>query len=70
MLLGIDPARGEPAYNTFDTIEALRRGLQDFVAHYNAAWLVAHHGYRTLDQVRTEQRRVDRPSTADLPLAA
>jgi hypothetical protein len=29
----------------FDTIEDLRRGLRDFVAHYNATWLVARHGY-------------------------
>jgi putative transposase len=55
---------------TFESIEELRRGLQDFVAHYNATWLVARHGYRTPDQVRVEQRRIDRPSTADLLLAA
>ena len=56
--------------HTFDTIEGLRRGLRDFVAHYNATWLVARHGYRTPDQVRAEQQRVDRPSTADPSLAA
>jgi putative transposase len=56
--------------HTFETVEELRRGLQGFVAHYNATWLVARHGYRTPDQVRAEQRRVDRPSSADLPLAA
>jgi hypothetical protein len=27
--------------HTFDTIEELRRGLPEFVAHYNATWLVA-----------------------------
>ena len=36
--------------HTFDTIEELRRGLQDFVAHYNATWLVARHGYCTPNQ--------------------
>jgi transposase InsO family protein len=56
--------------HTFDTIEDLRRALQDFVAHYNATWLVARHGYRTPNQVRAEQRRVDRSNTANLPLAA
>jgi putative transposase len=54
----------------FDTIEELRQGLQDFVAHYNATWLVARHGYRTPNQVRADQRRVDRSNTANLPLAA
>jgi putative transposase len=56
--------------HTFDTIEDLRRALQDFVAHHNATWLVARHGYRTPNQVRAEQRRVDRPNEANLPLAA
>ena len=56
--------------HTFDTIEEPRRGLQEFVAHYNATWLVARHGYRTPNQVRAEQRRVDPPNTANLPLAA
>src|SRR3569833_2174967 len=42
--------------HTFDTIEDLRRELQEFVAHYNATWLVARHGYRTPNQVRAEQR--------------
>ncbi len=42
--------------HTFDTIEELRRGLQDFVAHYNATWLVARYGYRTPNQIRAEQR--------------
>jgi hypothetical protein len=45
-----------PWVRTFNTIEELRRGLQDFVAHYNATWLVARHGYRTPNQVRAEQR--------------
>jgi len=54
----------------FDTIEALRRALQDFVAHDNATWLVARHGYRTPNQVRADQRRVDRSNTANLLLAA
>ncbi len=56
--------------HTFDTIEDLRRALQDFAAHYNATWLVARHGYRTPNQVRADQRRVAQPDAADLPLAA
>ena len=56
--------------HTFDTIEKLRRGLQDFVAHYNATWLVARHGYRTPNQIRAEQRSLAQCPPANLPLAA
>jgi putative transposase len=56
--------------HTFDTIEDLRRGLQDFVAHYNATWLVARHGYRTPNQVRAEQCSLAQCPPANLPLAA
>jgi transposase InsO family protein len=56
--------------HTFDTIEDLRRGLQDFVAHYNATWLVARHGYRTPNQVRAEQRGLAPCPPANLLLAA
>ena len=56
--------------HTFDTIEELRRGLQDFVAHYNATWLVARHGYRTPNQIRAEQRGLAQCLPAHLPLAA
>ena len=56
--------------HTFDTIEDLRRGLQEFVAHYNATWLVARHGYRTPNQVRAEQRRLAQCPPANLPSAA
>jgi putative transposase len=56
--------------HTFDTIEELRRELQDFVAHYNATWLVARHGYRTPNQVRAEQRGLAQCPPANLPLAA
>jgi hypothetical protein len=59
-----------PWVHTFGTIEDLRRARRDFVAHYNATWLVARHGYRTPDQIRAEQRRVDRSNTVDLPSAA
>ena len=55
---------------TFDTIEELRRGLRDFVAHYNATWLVARHGYRTPDQVRADQQRLAQRQSHNLPLAA
>ena len=56
--------------HTFETIEDLRRALRDFVAHYNATWPVARHGYRTPNQVRADQQRVDQSNTANLPLAA
>ena len=46
------------------------RRLLDFVAHYNATWLVARHGYRTPNQVRAEQRRLAQCPPANLPLAA
>ncbi|GGC57408.1 hypothetical protein GCM10011504_39630 [Siccirubricoccus deserti] len=42
--------------HTFDTIEELRRRLQDFVAHCSATRFVARHGYRTQNQIRAEQR--------------
>jgi putative transposase len=56
--------------HTFDTIEDLRRGLQDFIAHYNATWLVARHGYCTPNQIRAEQRSLAPCPSANLPLAA
>ena len=56
--------------HTFDTIEDLRRGLQDFVAHYNATWLVARYGYRTPNQIRAEQRSLAQCPPANLLLAA
>ena len=56
--------------HTFDTIEDLRRELQEFVAHYNATWLVARHGYRTPNQVRAEQRGLAPCPPANLLLAA
>jgi putative transposase len=56
--------------HTFGTIEELRCALQDFIAHYNAAWLVARHGYRTPNQIRAEQRRLAQCRPANLPLAA
>jgi len=56
--------------HTFDTIEDLRRGLRDFVAHYNATWLVARHGYLTPNQIRAEQRSLAQCRPANLSLAA
>ena len=56
--------------HTFDTIEDLRCALRDFVAHYNATWLVTRHGYRTPNQVRADQQRVAPSEATDLPLAA
>jgi putative transposase len=54
----------------FDSIEELRCALRDFVAHYNATWLVARHGYRTPNQIRAEQCSLARCRPANLPLAA
>jgi putative transposase len=56
--------------HTFDTIEELRRGLQDFVAHYNATWLVARHGYRTPNQVRAAHQHLAQRQQVNLPWAA
>ena len=56
--------------HTFNTVEDLRRGLQEFVAHYNATWLVARHGYRTPNQIRAEQRCLAECMSDNLPLAA
>jgi hypothetical protein len=54
---------------TFDTVEELRGGLQDFVAHYNATWLVARHGYRTPNQARADQQRLAYSHMQNPPLA-
>ena len=56
--------------HTFETIEELRRGLQDFVARYNATWLVARHGYRTPNQIRAEQCSLVHGPPDNLLLAA
>ena len=40
------------------------------LAHYNATWLVARHGYRTPNQIRAEQCRLAECPPANLPLAA
>ena len=56
--------------HTFNTIEELRCALQDFIAHYNATWLVARHGYRTPNQIRAQQRKLAEHQPANLPLAA
>jgi putative transposase len=55
---------------TFDTIEELRRALQDLVTHCNATWLIARHGYQTPNQVRAEQNRLAQGQPHNLPLAA
>ncbi len=47
-----------------------RQGLQDFVARYNATWLVARHGYRTPNQIRAEQRSLAHCPPDNLLLAA
>jgi putative transposase len=55
---------------TFDTIEELRAVLIGFATRYTETWLVARHGYRTPAQVRADQCRLARNTTADLKLAA
>jgi putative transposase len=55
---------------TFDTVEEPRRALRDFVAHHDATWLVARHGYRTPNRIRAEPRSLARCPPANLPLAA
>ena len=55
---------------TFDTIEELRAALVEFAKRYNETWLVARHGYRTPDQVRADQYRLDQIAATDLKLAA
>jgi transposase InsO family protein len=59
-----------PWVRRFDTAEELRLALLDFARRHNGTWLVARHGYRTPARVRADRRRVDRPTDADLPLAA
>jgi putative transposase len=39
----------------FDTIEELRLALLEFRRHYNEAWIVARHGYRTPAAIRAAQ---------------
>jgi transposase InsO family protein len=56
--------------HTFDTIEELRCALRDFIAHHNATWLIARHGYRTPSQIRAVQRSLAQCRPANLPLAA
>jgi transposase InsO family protein len=36
----------------FQSIEDLRKGVEDFVEKYNACWMVAKHDYRSPNQVR------------------
>ena len=55
---------------TFDTSEDLRATRVVFATHYNKAWLVARHGYRTPAQVRADQCQLDQNAVADLKLAA
>ena len=55
--------------HTFNTIEELRLALLDFARRYNAAWLVARHGYTTPDQIRAKQKAVDQTARS-LPFMA
>ena len=48
----------------FETVEELRRALQQFRQTYNQSWIVERHGYRTPAQVRAEQQ------SAAMPMAA
>jgi transposase InsO family protein len=55
---------------TFATIEDLRLGLRAFADRYNAAWMVAKHGYKTPNQVRAEQSKVENSPVKPVALAA
>lgn len=39
----------------FETVEDLRRALQEFKEVYNRQWILARHGYKTPAQVRAQQ---------------
>jgi putative transposase len=39
----------------FETVEELRRALQQFRRTYNQSWIVERHGYKTPAQVRAAQ---------------
>jgi len=54
----------------FATIEDLRHGLAEFAKRYNANWLRQRHGYKTPDQIRAEQLRVDSATASEETLAA
>lgn len=38
----------------FETVEALRRTVDHFVARYNALWRLQKNGFRSLDEVRAD----------------
>lgn len=38
----------------FRNLEEAQRVIAEFVARYNAKWLMERHGYRTPEQVRAE----------------
>lgn len=38
----------------FETVEALRRAVEDFVARYNAHWRLQKNGFRSPDEVRAD----------------
>jgi transposase InsO family protein len=54
----------------FATIEDLRQGLAEFAKRFNATWLRQRHGYKTPDQIRAEQLRVDSTAASEETLAA
>lgn len=54
----------------FATVEELRLALAEFAACYNASWLRQRHGYRTPDQIRTDQQSLAYPKAMEFKLAA
>jgi putative transposase len=54
----------------FATLEALRQGLLHFAALYNARWLRERHGYKTPNQIRAEQRRLETAAGREQQMAA
>jgi putative transposase len=55
---------------SYATVEALRQGLLDFAALYNAKWLRERHGYKTPNQIRAEQRGVEISAGQEHQMAA
>jgi putative transposase len=54
----------------FATVEELRRALAAFATEYNASWLRERHGYKTPDQIRTEQKALASEAAKEFKMAA
>jgi len=54
----------------FETVEDLRQALASFAAEYSASWLRQRHGYKTPDQIRTEQEALETEAATGVKMAA